>query len=79
MTMVVEENTEIRLLEMMAKKNIRQIKELHEMTGLSRSIISDLLNGNKRSIRLETIEKLCVALDCKIGDLIVIKKQEVTK
>lgn len=70
----VTNNIEVRLLEMMAKKNIRQIKELHEMTGLSRTIISDLINGNKRSIRLETIEKLCKALDCSIGDLIVFKK-----
>mgnify|MGYP000983723180 CR=1 FL=1 len=70
----VAEKIEIRLLEMMARKNIRQIKELHEMTGLSRTIISDLLNGNKRSIRLETVEKLCKALECEIGDLIVIKK-----
>ncbi len=70
----VAKKIEIRLLEMMARKNIRQIKELHEMTGLSRTIISDLLNGNKRSIRLETVEKLCKALECEIGDLIVIKK-----
>jgi putative transcriptional regulator len=74
MPVKMEENIEIRLLEMMAKKNIRQIKELHEMTGLSRTIISDLLNGNKRSIRLETIERLCKALECDIGDLLVIKK-----
>jgi putative transcriptional regulator len=74
MTPTEEKNTEVRLLEMMAKKNIRQIKELHELTGLSRTIISALLNGNKRSIRLETIEKLCRALDCNISDLIVIKK-----
>lgn len=70
----VTENVEVRLLEMMARKNIRQIKELHEKTGLSRTIISDLLNGNKRSIRLETVGKLCEALDCEIGELIVFKK-----
>jgi putative transcriptional regulator len=74
MTPTIEKNTEVRLLEMMAKKNIRQIKELHELTGLSRTIISDLLNGNKRSIQLDTIAKLCMALDCEINDLIVIKK-----
>lgn len=67
---------EIRLLEMMGRNNIRTIQELHELSGISRTIISDLLNGNKRSIRLDTIEKLCKALDCEIGELIRINKKE---
>lgn len=71
-----KENVEIRLLEMMARKNMRQIKELHEASGISRTIISDLLNGNRRSIRLETIEKLCRTLDCEIGELLVLKKEK---
>jgi putative transcriptional regulator len=70
-------NIDVKLLEMMGKKKIRTIKELHEKTGISRTTISDLLNGNKRSIRLETVERLCEALDCEIGDLIVIKKEVV--
>jgi putative transcriptional regulator len=65
---------EVKLLEMMGKRKIRTIQELHEMTGISRTVISDLINENKRSIRLETIEKLCLALDCEIGELIEIKK-----
>jgi putative transcriptional regulator len=65
---------EIRLLEMMGRKNIRTIQELHKASGISRTIISDLLNGNKRSIRLDTVEKLCKALDCEIGELIQIKR-----
>jgi putative transcriptional regulator len=66
-------NVDIKLLEMMGKNRIRTIQELHELTGISRTTISDLLNENKRSIRLETIERLCKALDCEIGELIVIK------
>jgi putative transcriptional regulator len=65
---------EIKLLEMMARKNIRQIKELHEMTGISRTIISNLLNGNQNSLRLDTIVKICQTLDCEIGELIEFKK-----
>ena len=67
---------EIKLLEMMARNNIRQIKELHEITGISRTIISNLLNGNKSGIRLDTLAKLCEALDCEIGDLVVMKKRQ---
>lgn len=65
---------DIRLFEMMGRKNIRTIQELHKTSGISRTIISDLLNGNKRSIRLDTVEKLCKALDCEIGELIQIKR-----
>ncbi len=68
------ENIEVRLLEMMAKQNIREIKELHELSGISRTIISDLLNGKKRSIRLDTVEKLCKALNCEVGELIHLNK-----
>lgn len=69
----MNKDVEIRLLEMMGRNNIRTIQELHELTGISRTIISDLLNGNKRSIRLDTIERLCKALDCEIGELIQLK------
>lgn len=67
------EHMEVKLLELMGKNNIRTIKELHEKTGISRTIISDLLNGNERSIQFKTISKLCAALNCKIGDLIIFK------
>jgi putative transcriptional regulator len=67
-------NVDVKLLEMMGRRKIRTIKELHEKTGISRTIISDLLNENKRSIRLGTIERLCSALDCEIGELIEMKK-----
>lgn len=66
--------TEIKLLEMMGRNNIRHIQELHKKTGISRTVISNLINGNQNSIRLTTIEKLCKALNCDIGDLIVFKK-----
>jgi putative transcriptional regulator len=68
------EHTEVKLLEMMGKSNIRTIKELHEKTGISRTIISGLLSGDKNSMQLKTIGKLCAVLDCEIGDLIVLKK-----
>ncbi|MCM3488817.1 helix-turn-helix transcriptional regulator [Alkalihalophilus marmarensis] len=66
---------EFRLLEQMAKNNIRQIKELHEKTGISRTTISALLNGEKVAIRLDTLAKLCIALNCNIGDLVVLSDQ----
>ena len=65
-----------KLLEMMARKNIRTIQELHNESGVSRTVISDLLNGNRKSLRLDTISRFCEALDCEIGELIVIERQD---
>lgn len=66
-------NVEVKLSDVMWKKRVRTIQELHEKTGISRTVISGLLNDKKGSVRLETIAKLCSALDCEIGELIVIK------
>jgi putative transcriptional regulator len=65
---------EVHLLEMMAKRNIRTIKELSQKTGLSRKPISVVLNNKTHRMHTDTIAKLCVALDCEIGDLLVLKK-----
>jgi putative transcriptional regulator len=64
---------QIKLLEMMARNNIRTIKDLHNMTGLSRTTISQILDGEKKSLQLRTIGTLCEKLHCKIEDLIVLK------
>lgn len=64
---------EIKLLEMMARKNVRQIKELSRMTGITEKVISDILKGNKQGLRLDTIAKLCTALECKVNELIVLE------
>ncbi|MGD7007592.1 helix-turn-helix domain-containing protein [Metabacillus sp. 84] len=64
----------VRLLEMMAKENIRRIEDLHERTGISRTTIRKILNGEKKSLYFNTIGTLCEVLKCSIEDLIVIKK-----
>jgi putative transcriptional regulator len=58
----------------MAKNNIRKIKHLSEISDITEQTIGNFLNGKNKAMRLETIGKLCKALDCEIDDLIVIKK-----
>jgi putative transcriptional regulator len=65
---------EVHLLEMMAKRNIRTIKELSNISGLSRKPISEVLNNKSHRMHTDTIAKLCTALDCEIGDLLVLKR-----
>jgi putative transcriptional regulator len=68
------ENIEINLQLMMARKKVKNVVELSELTGISRTVLYDLLNEYKRSVRLDTLVRICKALDCEIGDLIEIKK-----
>jgi putative transcriptional regulator len=65
---------EIKLLEQMAKNNVRQIRALSQMSGVSEQSISKLLNEKSKYMRLDSLAKLCGALDCEIGDLIEFKK-----
>lgn len=71
---VSEIDIEIKLLEAMAKRKIRVVKELAEKSGIHVNVLYQLLNGKKSSLRLDTIAKLCKTLDCEIGELIEIKK-----
>jgi len=65
---------QIKLLEIMARNNIRTIEELHDMTKLSRTTIRQILSGKKKSLYFDTIGILCKKLNCRIEELIVIKK-----
>lgn len=65
----------IKLFEMMAKRNIRTIEEMSKKSELSRKSISKILGGEVNKIHLDTIYKICRALDCEVGDLIVHEKE----
>jgi len=68
---------DIKIWEQMGKNDIRTIEQLHKKTGLSRTTISNLINGRKTSIRVETLVKLCQTFNCEIGELVVIEKEKV--
>jgi putative transcriptional regulator len=70
---------EIRLLEVMGKKGIRTIKEVHEKSGLSRKAVTKIINKETKKISTDTLARLCKALDCEINDLVVIKNREEIK
>ena len=46
--------------------------ELREMIGISKATFAKFAKGE--SVTLETIEKICVALDCNISSVVEIKK-----
>jgi putative transcriptional regulator len=60
----------VRLAVLMAERNIRS-KDLAERVGITEANLSLLKNGKVKGIRFETLSKLCDALECDPGDLLV--------
>ncbi|GIS36579.1 MAG: hypothetical protein Ct9H90mP7_5870 [Candidatus Neomarinimicrobiota bacterium] len=52
----------------MKKKDF--LTELSKAVGLSLTNLSMLKNGNVRGVRFETMEKICIVLNCQPGDLL---------
>lgn len=44
---------------------------LGKQTGISQNNICKICNGETSTIRFETLEKICIALDCSVNDLFV--------
>lgn len=63
----------IKLRELLWQKNISGI-ELHKATGISQSKISEIIRGKRVNITLDTIERICLFLNCKIEELVEIYK-----
>lgn len=62
-----------RLYELMGSRRMTN-KEMEEKTGLSQAWVSKLKNSETMPERLtpDTLEKLCRALNCTPGDLLVV-------
>ncbi|MBE7387041.1 helix-turn-helix domain-containing protein [Ligilactobacillus salivarius] len=58
-----------KLSTIMGKKRIK-IATLHEWTGISRSTLTQLYYDKTTMIKLDTIDKLCLALDVTPGELL---------
>ena len=59
----------IHLSKLMGEKKLN-IQKLSDISGLSRTTISNLYHENVSRLDFETLESLCKALECKAGDLI---------
>ena len=53
---------------MLAKRKM-SLAELSERVGITLANLSILKTGKARAVRLETLDRLCAALDCQPGDL----------
>ena len=59
----------IRLRELMWEKDISAV-EIQKQTEIHATTISKIINGKHSNFRLDTVDKLCEILDCRIQDLL---------
>ena len=53
-----------------------KVADLVRSTGINKSTLHKLYNGESVRIDFETIDKICLALDVEVGDLLVLKKND---
>jgi putative transcriptional regulator len=54
---------------MMAKRKMT-LTELSEKVGITMANLSILKTGKARAVRVDTLNRLCAALNCQPGDLL---------
>ena len=57
-------------IDVMLAKRKMSVTELSRRVGITMANISILKNGKARAVRVDTLDKLCRALDCQPGDLL---------
>lgn len=60
---------------MLAKRKM-SVTELSEKVGITMANISILKNGKAKAIKIDTLDKICQALECQPGDILEWKEEE---
>ena len=63
-----------RLWKLLKQKKMKK-KDLQALTKLSSTVIAKL--GAGKTVHLDTLVKICSALECELSDIIEIKKMKV--
>ena len=57
-------------IDVMLARRKMSVTELSNRVGITMANISILKNGKARAVRVETLDRLCRALDCQPGDIL---------
>lgn len=57
-------------IDVMLAKRKMSVTKLSEKVGITLANISILKNGKAKAIKLETLNKICKALNCQPGDIL---------
>lgn len=61
-------------IDVMLAKRKMSVTQLSERVGITMANISILKNGRAKAIKLDTLNKICEALECQPGDLLEYQK-----
>ena len=57
-------------IDVMLAKRKMSVTELSERVGITLANISILKNGHAKAVKIETLDKICRALNCQPGDIL---------
>ena len=57
-------------IDVMLARRKMSVTELSNRVGITMANISILKNGKAKAVRVETLNKICAALDCQPGDVL---------
>lgn len=57
-------------IDVMLAKRKMSVTELANRVGITLANLSILKNGRAKAIKLETLDKICAALNCQPGDIL---------
>ena len=63
-------------IDVMLAKRKMSVTELSEKVGITMANISILKNGKAKAIKVDTLDKICKALQCQPGDILEWKSEE---
>ena len=63
-------------IDVMLAKRKMSVTELSEKLGITMANVSILKNGKAKAVQMETLNKLCKALDCQPGDLFAYEEDQ---
>ncbi len=62
-------------IDVMLAKRKMSVTDLAGKVGITLANMSILKNGKAKAVKVETLRKLCDALDCQPGDLLEYRKE----
>ena len=63
-------------IDVMLAKRKMSVTELADKVGITIANISILKNGKAKALKIDTLNKICYALECQPGDILEWKKEE---
>lgn len=63
-------------IDVMLAKRKMSVTELADKVGITMSNISILKNGKAKALKIDTLNKICYALECQPGDILEWKKED---